>query len=186
MPDMKKRKQTLMLAVLATVIHLPVVMAQTVADCPNMELAFAPQPAALELVIKGIRAARSSIHVAAYAFTSKPVAQALLQAQQRGVEVALVADEKENTGRYTAIRYLADKGIAVRLNGKYAILHDKFMIIDQQHVQTGSFNYTAAAASRNAENVLLLWDAPQLASRYEQQWQQLWQEARTLPDQTQP
>jgi phosphatidylserine/phosphatidylglycerophosphate/cardiolipin synthase-like enzyme len=50
------------------------------------------------------------------------------------------------------------------------------MIIDQQHVQTGSFNYTAAAASKNAENVLIIWNAPALAARYESQWQRLWQE----------
>lgn len=144
------------------------------------EAAFSPDPAALELILKGIRSARRSIHVAAYVFTSKPVASALLDARQRGVEVALVADSKENTASYSATRFLANRHLPVRLNGKYAILHHKFMIIDQLHVQTGSFNYTAAAASKNAENVLIIWNAPELAARYEAQWQQLWQEAAPL------
>ncbi len=152
----------------------------TLASTMRSEAAFSPDPTALELVLKGIRNARRSIHVAAYVFTSKPVALALLDARQRGVEVALVADSKENSTGYSATRFLAKQHLPVRLNGKYAILHDKFMIIDQLHVQTGSFNYTAAAASKNAENVLIIWNAPELAARYEAQWQQLWQEADPL------
>lgn len=146
------------------------------------EVAFAPDPAALQLVLKGIGSARQSIHIAAYMFTSKPVALALLDARQRGVEIAVVADRKESTASYSATRFLASKGLAVRLNGRYTILHHKFMIIDQLHVQTGSFNYTAAAASKNAENVLIIWNAADLAARYEAQWQQLWQEAAPLED----
>jgi phosphatidylserine/phosphatidylglycerophosphate/cardiolipin synthase-like enzyme len=145
------------------------------------EVAFAPDPTALQLVLKGIAQARRSIHLAAYVFTSKPVATALLEARRRGVEVAVVADKQENQRQYSATRFLANQQLPVRLNGKYAILHDKFMIIDQQHVQTGSFNYTAAAASKNAENVLIIWNAPALAARYEAQWQRLWQEAEPLP-----
>ena len=152
----------------------------TLAASMVTEVAFAPDPAALQLVLKGIQQARQSIHLAAYVFTSKPVATALLAAQQRGVEVAVVADKQENQRQYSATRILA-KQLPVRLNGRYAILHDKFMIIDQQHVQTGSFNYTAAAASKNAENVLIIWNAPTLAARYESEWQRLWQEGEPLP-----
>jgi phosphatidylserine/phosphatidylglycerophosphate/cardiolipin synthase-like enzyme len=144
------------------------------------EVAFSPDPAALQLVLKGIRQARRSIHLAAYVFTSKPVATALLEARRRGVEVAVVADKQENQRQYSATRFLANQQLPVRLNGKYAILHDKFMIIDQQHVQTGSFNYTASAASKNAENVLIIWNAPALAARYESQWQRLWEEGEPL------
>lgn len=151
------------------------------APATRTEAAFAPDPAALELVLKGIRSAQHSIHVAAYLFTSKPVALALLDARRRGVDIAVVADRKENSAAYSATRFLASQRLPVRLNGRYAILHHKFMIIDQLHVQTGSFNYTAAAASKNAENVLIIWNAPELAARYEAIWQQLWQEAEA-PD----
>jgi phosphatidylserine/phosphatidylglycerophosphate/cardiolipin synthase-like enzyme len=49
------------------------------------------------------------------------------------------------------------------------------MIIDGLTLETGSFNYSAAA-SRNAENVLVLWNASSVANSYEQQWQKLWNE----------
>jgi len=181
---MKPLRNYLLASLLAVLLSCLAAPAAAAPASSQTEAAFAPDPAALGLVLKAIQSARRSIHVAAYVFTSKPVAQALLTAQRAGIEVAVVADGKENSGRYSATRFLADQHIPVRLNARYAIFHNKFMIIDAMHVQTGSFNYTAAAASKNAENVLVVWNAPELAARYEQQWQRLWQEAETLADAT--
>ena len=154
---------------------------RSAAQAVRMDVAFSPRGGSLELVLSGINSARESILVAAYSFTSKPLSLALLEAWKRGVKVRVVADEKSNSGRYTAATFLANQGIPVRLNAHYAIMHNKFMVIDGKHVETGSFNYSAAAADKNAENVLVLWDAPNLAARYAAQWQRLWDEAEPLP-----
>ena len=76
--------------------------------------------------------------------------------------------------------FLANQGVPVRLNGHYAIHHHKFMVVDGQHLELGSFNYSAAAASKNAENALLLWRFPALAAGYQTEWQRLWDEAEPL------
>lgn len=131
--------------------------------------------------MKAITAAEKEILVAAYSFTSKPITEALLTAHRRGVSVWVMVDAKSNTGRYTAATFLANHDVPVRRNGKYAIMHHKFMVIDGKHVQTGSFNYSAAAVSRNAENVLMLWNMPELAGMYVQEWQRLWDEAMPVP-----
>jgi len=44
------------------------------------------------------------------------------------------------------------------------------MIIDDTTVLTGSFNFTKAAEHANAENLVILKDAPDLAQRYRQNW----------------
>ncbi|EJK5562221.1 phospholipase D family protein, partial [Salmonella enterica] len=93
-------------------------------------------------------------------------AAALVSAKNRGVSVRVVADEKANNNKYTAVTYLANQGVPVRLDSQYAIMHNKFMVVDGNTVQTGSFNYTASAVSRNAENVLLIQAAPALAKNY--------------------
>ncbi|MDC9067873.1 phospholipase D family protein [Escherichia coli] len=126
-------------------------------------------------MLGAINNAGQSIDVAAYSFTGKPVATALAGAK-RGVAVRVVADEKANSDRYTAVTYLINRGVPVHLNGRYAIMHNKFMVIDGKNVQTGSFNYTASAVSRNAENVLLIEDAPQLAEAYQREFNRLWDE----------
>ena len=46
-------------------------------------------------------------------------------------------------------------------------MHNKFMVVDGDAVQTGSFNYTTSAATRNAENVLVVQDSPELAKAYQ-------------------
>lgn len=146
---------------------------------PVLTAGFSPSGGrpALEVVLGAINNARQSVDVAAYSFTSKPVATALAGAHRRGVAVRVVADEKANRDRYTAVTYLINQGVPVRLNGRYAIMHNKFMVIDGKNVQTGSFNYTASADSRNAENVLLIEDAPQLAGAYRREFNRLWDEA---------
>ena len=55
-------------------------------------------------------------------------------------------------------------------------VHNKVMVIDQATVITGSFNFTNSAASRNAENYLVLKSAD-LAEKYRLQWQNHWQHA---------
>lgn len=64
-----------------------------------------------------------------------------------------------------------------RLNARYAIMHNKFMVVDGDTVQTGSFNYTASANSRNAENALLVQNAPVLAGTYQAEFNRLWRES---------
>lgn len=130
------------------------------------------------LVVDAVGAAKSSIHVAAYAFTSKPIAQALVSAEHRGVDVRIVVDEKENTHGSTEAAYTAAAGIPTRLDGHYAIMHNKFMVIDGNTVETGSFNYSDAAARKNAENALVLSGTPDLATPYDREFERLWNESQ--------
>lgn len=141
----------------------------------SIEVAFSPGRAQT-LVVDTIRGASASIQVAAYVFTSKPVATALRDAARRGVKVAVLVDAETASKGYKAARFLANQGIPVRTNARYAIQHNKFMVIDGATVQTGSFNYTASAADRNAENVLVIRDAPTVTSAYATEWRRLWDE----------
>jgi phosphatidylserine/phosphatidylglycerophosphate/cardiolipin synthase-like enzyme len=146
----------------------------------SFDVGFSPNGNSLTIVLKGIDSAQKSIHVAAYSFTSKPIATALLNASKRGVKVQVVADQKSNSSKYSAVTYLANNGVDVKLDGNYPIFHHKFMVIDGTSLETGSFNFSAAAANKNAENVLLLWNVSQLAQTYDKEWQKLWNEAQPI------
>lgn len=54
---------------------------------------------------------------------------------------------------------------------KVAIAHNKVMILDERTVITGSYNWTEAAETRNAENVLIL-ESPELAKLYQTNWEE--------------
>lgn len=143
----------------------------------DVNIGFSPNGGAEELVLSSIDHAKKSINMAAFSFTNRRIATALVHAQKRGVQVQLVADKKANQHRSVIMDYLNRSKVAVRLNGNYPIMHNKFMVIDGDTVETGSFNYTYAAARRNAENVIVINDNTELASRYLEQWQRLWNEA---------
>ena len=150
---------------------------ETFPPTARFEIGFSPGGTAEALVVRVIDSATKSILCATYDFTSQPIAAALIRAAQRGVRVSVVADRREADTRYSEITRLAHSGISVRLDGDYTSFHHKFLIVDALDVETGSFNYTYSAFKRNAENVLVIWDAPDVADVYTAQWHLLWNQS---------
>lgn len=149
------------------------------AGASDIQVAFSPNGGATNLVVHTIESAHNSIRMAAYTFTSAPIAQALINAHRRGVDVRLVVDRRQNYRGYTQVHNVENNGIEVRGDSHCAIMHDKFIVVDDKTVEEGSFNYTAAAEHRNAENVLVLHDR-NVAKEYGAEWQRLWKEASGL------
>ena len=149
------------------------------ASATETQVAFSPNGGATDLVVQTINSAHHTIRMAAYTFTSRPIALALVEARQRGVDVQLVVDRRQNYRGYTQAHYVAANGIPVRGDARCAIMHDKFIVVDSKTVEEGSFNYTAAAERKNAENVLVLHDR-KVAGDYAQEWERLWDESSTL------
>jgi phosphatidylserine/phosphatidylglycerophosphate/cardiolipin synthase-like enzyme len=142
----------------------------------SIQTAFSPSSESIDLVIDSIVHAKESIETAAYSFSSDKVADALMAASQRGVEVHVVLDKTHAARRYKAVVKMHEAGIPIRINYHYAIMHNKYLIIDHETVETGSFNYTASAERRNAENVIVIKKNKTLAQKYLENWQSLWDE----------
>lgn len=120
-----------------------------------------------------IAQAKHSIYVQAYSFTARPIVKALVAAKQRGVKVTIILDKKstdQDPHQQRTRNYLLKEGIPVWVDDKVNIAHNKVMIIDQEVVITGSFNFTWSAQQVNAENVLILEDH-NLAAKYLKNWQ---------------
>ncbi len=144
--------------------------AQVQVDSPAT-VAFSPNGDGTKVIVRAIDLARRQILVQAYGFTSAPIIQALGQARARGVDVAVLLDKSNETGRYSGATYLINHQIPVWIDSSVRIAHNKVMVIDGMTVVTGSFNFTKAAQRDNAENVLILWNAPALAAAYLRDWQ---------------
>jgi phosphatidylserine/phosphatidylglycerophosphate/cardiolipin synthase-like enzyme len=150
----------------------------TTSSIVSHEVGFSPGGTAVKLVLDVIGSAKSSILVACYSFTNRDIAEALEGAAHRGVKVQIVADEGASKDKYSQVRILSAAGIPVRISTRYAIMHNKFLVIDGVTVETGSFNYTAAAVKSNAENAIVIWNAPDIAKIYTSEWTRLWEEAK--------
>jgi len=69
---------------------------------------------ATDAVVQVISEAKQSVHLAGYGFTTKPIAQALIAAHQRGVDVEAVLDKSNATAKHTEAGEIAAAGNPVR------------------------------------------------------------------------
>lgn len=151
----------------------------------TFEVGFSPKRNALEVVMSFILEAQKELFIAAYSFTSKEIAFALVEAKKRGVDVRIVVDKEQNNdeqGGYKAVDFVSAQGIPLHRNENYAAMHHKFMVADSKNIQLGSFNYTASAAIRNAETALVIRNSPLLAGIYRDEWLRLTTEPKSSVD----
>ncbi len=131
-----------------------------------------------EKLIALIDAAQDTIHIASFEFNLTPVAEALVAAHERGVEVKWVtddehgieADEEDDHGQFAM---LEEAGIEVKDDQRSALMHDKFWIFDGQTVWTGSTNITTNGNFRNNNNVIVI-ESPEVAAIYEREFDEMW------------
>jgi phosphatidylserine/phosphatidylglycerophosphate/cardiolipin synthase-like enzyme len=129
-------------------------------------------------LIEKINAAQTSIHIASFEFDLTPVAEALIAAKQRGVDVRWVTDDEhglESDGEpgHGQFAMLQNAGIEVRSDTRSALMHNKFWIFDNQIVWTGSTNITENGIFKQDNNTIVI-QSPALAAIYEREFQEMW------------
>ena len=137
----------------------------------RVEAAFTPGDDIAGLITQRIARSRKSVQVQAYIFTDRRIANALLAARKRGVDVEVIGDAAQyESGGLPHLRALDRAGARVFLDATHAASHNKIVIIDGADpgatVITGSYNFTQAAQSRNAENIVILSGNPQVTDRF--------------------
>jgi hypothetical protein len=121
-------------------------------------------------IIALIDAAKSSIYFAIYEFTLKDIADALVAAKERGVDIHGVVDAGESSNSYDKpiISELTEAGIPV-VTEKHAtgngIMHIKAIVTDGAYA-LGSYNWTSSATTINDE-LLEIGTDPALRQAYE-------------------
>lgn len=132
-----------------------------------------------EKLIQFINTAQASIHIASFEFNLPRVADALIAAKMRGVDVRWVTDNENgldidaqpNRGQFT--RLMAG-GIEVKDDaGRSALMHNKFWIFDKNITWTGSTNITVNGIYKQNNNVIVVY-SPDIAYIYEREWEELW------------
>ncbi|HMU93475.1 MAG TPA: phospholipase D-like domain-containing protein [Anaerolineales bacterium] len=132
-----------------------------------------------EKLIQWINAAQVSIHIASFEFNLTPVAEALIAAKNRGVDVKWITDDEyglkiDSEPERRQFSLLMGAGIEVKDDaGREAFMHNKFWIFDQQAVWTGSTNITVNGIFKQNNNVIVL-RSPEIAYIYEREFQELW------------
>ena len=143
----------------------------------TVQAAFTPGDDAAKLITDAIDAAQRQVLVQAFSFTHRDIADALIRAHRRGLDVQVIADRDQTDAiDSAAMQSLATAGVTVFTDAEHSAAHNKVIVIDQDTGQpaliTGSFNFTFAAQNRNAENVLVLRGNADLTRAFFANWQQ--------------
>lgn len=134
---------------------------------------FSPDGGAERAMIREIGKAKRSIKVAVYFFTEKDFADALIRAKDRGVKVEVIVDRTQENRKDSMVPHLLAEGISLYIDKKHRIMHNKFTVIDNKTVITGSQNWTDSSEKKNAENTLIIHNNRYFAKKYLDAFEQL-------------
>jgi len=153
----------------------------TVVDGTPIDVIFTSEDHALEeAIVPLVYTATSSVRFLAFSFTDYPLAAAMIDRAQNGVDVAGVFDKTLSGGQGAEMGTLYCASIPVRQDGNPQFMHNKVIVIDERYVVTGSLNFSTSAEESNDENVIII-DNPDIAKLYMQDFERVWSQG-TLPD----
>ncbi len=158
-------------AALLAALAAPAALAKNEGACARIEAAFTPGDDIAGLIARRIGAARASVQVQAYLFTDRTLARALFGALARGLAVEVIGDAGQyDSGGLPWLEPLGRAGARVYLESGHAASHNKIVIVDGRSARaaviTGSYNFTQAAQSKNAENVVVLSGNRRVTDRF--------------------
>lgn len=139
---------------------------------------FSPDGGCDEELVSLIRKSKKRLDIAVFDVTHPQIVHEILLASKRS-QVRILVDRRQSKGKHSLVSTLIRAGLPVRSGKQRGIMHHKFVIVDGEELETGSFNFSVGATKKNQENQVYLRD-PQVVKRFESQFEKMWSEARVL------
>jgi len=134
---------------------------------------FSPDRGVADTLIGFIDRCETHICAAVYSITHDAIAEALIRAHNRGVQIRILMDKVQAGSQYADDDKMVAAGIPVRLDTQSGSMHHKFVIGDSLAVGTGSFNWTVNADEANAENFVIL-RLKYVVNSFQEEFDRLW------------
>ena len=148
-----------------------------VGDVPGpMQLHFSPTDRLDAVIERAIDGAEERVLVAVFSLRLRWLAEALVDAHRRGVEVWVVTDRKQ--ADYTDVDELLEAaGVpvlrALNATGEHTAMHHKFAVVDGRLTLTGSYNWSWTATFASHEDLAAI-DDREVAAAFEGEFGRLW------------
>ncbi|MGB8212161.1 MAG: phospholipase D-like domain-containing protein [Anaerolineales bacterium] len=140
-------------------------------DGVQVENYFSPVDNVMDKLVAYVQGAKKSIRFMIYTYTDTALANAMIGRYQAGVDIEGVIESQDALEGALVPLFCAN--LRVKLDGNPYIMHHKVIVIDDDTVITGSFNFTKSADQINDDNVLVIHD-PDLAKQYLQEFGRVW------------
>ena len=126
----------------------------------SFKVFFSPQDKGIvNGILPIINSAKVYIYIPTFVLTEKRVVDALIEAHSRGVEVKVIIDALNASGKYSKHSYLRNAGINVKTENYAGKMHSKSMIVDDKYTVIGSMNFSNSGENKNDENFVIIEDS---------------------------
>lgn len=140
---------------------------------------FSPHAHALtNNIIPLIDSAKSYIYIPTFILTHDELANALIRANKRNVNIKIITDATNSNQPRSKIRKLRQAGIPVKIENYAGKIHSKTIIIDDKYLIAGSMNFSNSGEKKNDENCLII-ESSRFAKHYKEIFEYLWEK---IPD----
>ncbi|ORX66973.1 phospholipase D/nuclease [Linderina pennispora] len=138
---------------------------------------FFPSEQSFEQLMNFLDSAKSTLDICVFNITDNDVANAIIRAKKRGVEVRIITDDGQLESKGSdVIRMQQDHGIPFKHdNDENKFMHSKFAVIDRRAVWMGSYNWTVGARRSNNESVIVTNDKS-TADAFSREFEKLWRQ----------
>ncbi len=125
-----------------------------------------------DVLISILNSAKSTIDVAAMGFGREDIIDTLVRAHYRGIRVRFVGDYRHFEYREEGYSTFLEHKIPFTVGNQLHIMHDKFFVIDNQIVYTGTGNITNTGFTRNNNNYVMIRH-PGIAQAFTNEFEQM-------------
>jgi len=137
----------------------------TLNDGTMIDTYFSPENDTISPLLSEITSAEKSIYFMAFSFTHDELGDAMRDRFTSGISVEGVFDEKQ-ISKYSEYEPMKKFGMDVKIDETSGTMHHKVIIIDEETVITGSYNFSRNAEMRNSENLLIIKGNKEIATAY--------------------
>ena len=145
----------------------------TLSDGTQIFTYFSPGSQTIPPLLHEINSAQESINFMVFSFTHDKIGMAMRDQHENGIKVGGVFDENQ-ISRYSEYHLMQESGMDVKIDETSGTMHHKVIIIDEETVITGSYNFSRNAEIRNSENLLIIKNNKDIAQAYIDEYNKLW------------
>jgi phosphatidylserine/phosphatidylglycerophosphate/cardiolipin synthase-like enzyme len=124
------------------------------------------------VIVQLIDLSKVRVDVAAMGFSRRPVLDALERAYLRGVTIRFVGDARHMESLNAGYMLMDFYNVPMTTGNQFHIMHNKFFIIDDRFVATGTGNITSSEFDRNNNNYIVI-DSPPIAADFRAEFEQM-------------
>jgi len=122
----------------------------------DINVYFSPEDNIENIILERIKKAKQSIRFMAFSFTSEKLGEEMIKLKKKGIDVSGIIEKIGSNTRSSEFTKLKLEDIKIRTDKNKYRMHHKVIIIDEETVITGSYNFSKNANEKNDENIIVM------------------------------